>query len=325
MSLNICQSDLYTLAPADLDRVLRDIRVFGFQRVRWEVPFHVVYKTAKPDWSAVARVLDALDRAGLGHLPVLGAHRQPMGWAPTAATYADFCYEFVGRMNNYPLAGNGVREVELWNEPNLIQFWPKADPATFVTWAIAGYRAIKQHSIFGRKTTVILGGLAATETSLTGFWKFLRPAIGYNRKGSEFLADALGAAGGVPFFDRVGYHPYSFDKSGRLVRPTATVPGIADRVAIDTLVDEVAMQAAIDAKSTSYTPYDWVTYTEFGFRGKGTQSQVDWLKAQMLLLDTGRTDLWLFNWRDATGENFGLVDVNNVPKRPYYDYVRSLL
>lgn len=85
--------------------------------------------------------------------------------------------------------GVGVRFWEIWNEPDLIQFW-SGSAADFYRLLEVGYTTIKYHD---PGATVILGGLAFFE----------KPA---------WLADLLDETGGDPdlaYFDVLSFHYYS--------------------------------------------------------------------------------------------------------------------
>jgi polysaccharide biosynthesis protein PslG len=89
----------------------------------------------------------------------------------------------------------GVKDYEIWNEPNDTKFWqPRANPAFYTTMLKDSYRAIKrvEPSAF-----VIAGGLAPVTThrgSISSI-SFLRAMYAHGAKG---------------YFDAVTLHPYSF-------------------------------------------------------------------------------------------------------------------
>lgn len=288
MTLHICQSDLARIS--DADRVLGDIAAFGFQRVRFEVPFDMVYAKPAPSWGSVEKLAALFAKHGLQTLPVLGAHL-PLTWRPTSSTYAKFCADAVSILN--------PDKVELWNEPNLINFWPKADPATFYSWAQAGYDAVMS------PIEVILGGMAAAIDQFTGFWKFLVPILGGNKSPETFLAGLHAKAGGRKFYDRIGYHPYSLDGAFKQVTPSLGVMGIS--------------------KISTMRNLGPLVFTEVGFAGSDNAVRTSLLSAQMGLPPMLGTETYLYCWRDAGGERYGLVDIRNRPREPYYSAVKALI
>jgi hypothetical protein len=95
--------------------------------------------------------------------------------------YADYTRWIVSRY-----APMGVHAYEVWNEPNLVNFWPSGVNATeFTEMLRAAYPVIKAAD---PQSTVVLGGLSGND------YPYL-----------EKLYDA----GAKPYFDAVGVHPYT--------------------------------------------------------------------------------------------------------------------
>jgi polysaccharide biosynthesis protein PslG len=91
-------------------------------------------------------------------------------------------------------SSRGVTSWEIWNEPNTPKFWyPRVNAATYARLLEVTYPAIKQAD---PNATVITGGL----TSSAGVGG-IDP--------SSYIA-GLYAAGGRPYFDALGAHPYSY-------------------------------------------------------------------------------------------------------------------
>jgi hypothetical protein len=92
-------------------------------------------------------------------------------------------------------APQGVRDFEIWNEPNNIAFWqPAPNPAAYAAILEAAYSDIKS---VDPSALVISAGLAPEGNE------------GGNIAQLTFLQD-LYADGAKGSFDAVGYHPYSF-------------------------------------------------------------------------------------------------------------------
>lgn len=94
-------------------------------------------------------------------------------------------------------ARQGVTIWEIWNEPNVHQFWqPKPDPASYATMlkqTSAAIRSVTDHA------TILTGGLAPAENEADG--RAISP--------TTFLAE-LYEHGVQDSFDGVGIHPYSY-------------------------------------------------------------------------------------------------------------------
>lgn len=293
MKLHIGQSDLVSLATADRHRVLADMRSFGFSKVRYEVPVHAWGFPWQPyNWEPVRQTQMALQAARMEALPVLGAH-QPLLWKLSAKQYGQWCVDALKLISD--TTSHLPSQVEIWNEPNLISFWSKADPKTFYPYAQEAYDRIK--AAFP-SVEVVLAGMAAYDTAIQ--WPF----IGGAKAPDDFVVTMLGQAKARPFFDRLAYHPYNLTPGGKTAEPSALLFGIQ-------MLSEM----------NKIRP--GVLVTEFGFSGAGTVRDADWLLKELELLDVD--EAYLYCWRNTGGEKFGLVDEKNQPKEPYYSTVKGLI
>lgn len=110
--IGINQSNLTQLAQPDMDRVCAAIAAYGFTSVRFAVDWGSLANwLGKVNYGPVQRVADALAKAGLTPLPVLGIH-----------------YPFVKSPAAFGVFTQGVVDIfrapfyEVWNEPNLWGF-----------------------------------------------------------------------------------------------------------------------------------------------------------------------------------------------------------
>ena len=152
------------------------------------------------DWGNLDRITRMCDDRGMR--VILCAHTTPTWarpdgapdvWGPTTTTavdgYANFCAAITTR---YPDA-----VIELWNEPNLDQFWnPTPDPAAYAALIARAYPAIKTTNPGATVLTCCTGGALNppdldTFTFLAGVWD----------------------AGGLHHTDHISHHPY--DSGGR--------------------------------------------------------------------------------------------------------------
>lgn len=91
--------------------------------------------------------------------------------------------------------GNGANLFEIWNEPNLQQFWsPTPDPAAYTADLKAAYTAIKAVT---PSAVVITGGLAPAADSSDSYDMV------------TFVQDMY-ADGAQGYFDGLGDHPYTY-------------------------------------------------------------------------------------------------------------------
>jgi polysaccharide biosynthesis protein PslG len=89
----------------------------------------------------------------------------------------------------------GARYFEIWNEPNIAQFWsPKPDPAAYTADLKAAYTAVK---LADPSAVVLSGGLSPAGDTATSY------------DPRTFLSDMY-ADGAKNSFDGVADHPYSY-------------------------------------------------------------------------------------------------------------------
>ncbi len=181
---------------ADMDAMVEA----GVSWLRVSLDWPSVQPTAanKWNWSHQDRVVREANERGIKIMwlaayspkwarPVgAGLHTPPMN----PDHFANFVREAARRY-----APLGVHHYEIWNEPNLGQWWqPAADPAAYTTLLKKSYTAIKG---VDPQSFIITGGLApASDTSI-------------NRSMKTFITQMY-ANGAKGYFDAVGVHPYSF-------------------------------------------------------------------------------------------------------------------
>jgi hypothetical protein len=142
--------------------------------------------------------------------------------------------------------GSQISAMEIWNEPNEQWFWkPTPDPRAYAALLRTSYLAIKR----------VAPGLTVTSGGLS-----------HNDLG--FLSAYYTAAGHFPdaarnnwFFDQLGLHPYSGDRSPDLVTTRARYRGTFG------LVDEnfLGMRAMVDLVASREGTSKHVWISEFGY------------------------------------------------------------
>jgi hypothetical protein len=160
----------------------------------WDViqPTSTTFRWAGYDqWVGVARAKGQNVIATVDYTPAWanGGHSDH-SYAPTSpAAFGTFAGEVAARY-----AAQGVHVYEIWNEPNIIQFWkPKPNPAAYTESLNAAYAAIKRAD---PSATVLTGG---SSPAGTGSESYSPP---------DWL-QALYATGAK--FDGVADHPYVDD------------------------------------------------------------------------------------------------------------------
>jgi len=197
-------SSLAGLSDQALDGRLAAIQALGATWVRFDFDWSNIQpgSASTYNWSNYDRLVAA---AGSHHLKTLAILDFTPAWARPAGCGSSHCAPkdagafatFAGEAAKRYKA-QGVDAWEIWNEPNNPEFWqPKADPAAYISLLAGAANAIHAQD---RTATVITGGLSPQSTA------------GNSYAPVDFLK-AVYAAGGKPYFDAVGDHPYTFPLS----------------------------------------------------------------------------------------------------------------
>jgi hypothetical protein len=181
---------------------LEAMRSVGITSVRVDANWSTVqpYGPTTFRWAGLDQVVESIRAVGMsvdliidGCPPwaaVPSAARQPFSQPASSALYATWAADVANRYSR-----EGVTYFEIWNEPNIAQFWrPKPNPAAYTADLIAAYAAIKR---VDPHAFVISGGLAAATSSATNYSpvSFLQQMYLHGARGS---------------FDGLGDHPYSY-------------------------------------------------------------------------------------------------------------------
>jgi hypothetical protein len=193
---------LIVQTPATRVAWLANLKLIGITSIRagadWRSIQYAGPKTY--DWAPLDQEIDSIRAAGMtvdlviaGCPPwaaVRGAAHKSSPQPANPATYAKFAAAVAARY-----APQGVKNFEIWNEPNNAIFWqPKPNPEAYTADLRAAYASIKAAD---SSAFVITGGLAPEANR------------GKNINAVTFLNDMYvdGAKGS---FDALGYHPYSY-------------------------------------------------------------------------------------------------------------------
>ncbi|WP_328875206.1 cellulase family glycosylhydrolase [Streptomyces sp. NBC_00287] len=204
---------LVGMSDEDLAAALDDAVAVGARWVRADLAWGDIQPDG-PDrhrWYVFDRVVRAASERSLSVLPVLAYTPK---WARPAGCAGDNCAPadpeafaaFVAKAATR-YAPEGIHTWEIWNEPNIQDFWrPAPDATAYTTLLRTTSRALRQ---VDPSAYVILGGLAVANTRNGD----ISPA--------DFLA-AVAARGGNRLVDAVGYHPYTYPQLASAPSSSAT-------------------------------------------------------------------------------------------------------
>lgn len=189
---------------APREEVERDLDALVASGARWlrvDLDWSVLEpQDGRFDWTAADRVVGQARARGLS---VLALPTYTPEWARPAGTGSHHAPDDPARFAAFVAAAaerfvpQGVLHYEVWNEPNLPQFWePRADPAAYVTLlrlTAERVRAVAPQAV------LLSGGLA--------------PAADDEVRGSvdpRTFVQRMYALGAAAWFDALAIHPYGF-------------------------------------------------------------------------------------------------------------------
>lgn len=191
--------------PADLDRDLDQVVESGARWLRLDVDWsRIEAEPGRDSWTDVDRVVAAAqDR----HLDVLALLAYTPQWARPAGTDshappadpASFAHFAAASVHH--LAPRGVVTYEIWNEPNLPQFWsPTPNAAAYVRLLEPASAAVRATAAqVGTRVTVLTAGLAPASDDFPN-----------GQIDPRTFVERLYALGARRSFDALAVHPYSF-------------------------------------------------------------------------------------------------------------------
>ena len=204
----------------------------------------------------------------------------------------------------------GVRYFEIWNEPNISDFWsPEPDPAAYTADLKAAYTAIKA---VDPSAIVLSGGLAPADDNGTD----------YNPR--TFLQDMY-ADGAESSFDGLGFHPYSYPDSPDTVASWSGWSMMADTTPS---LRSIMTQNGDSGKKIWITEYGAPTSGPNSVGETGQSTDLVQAISQVRKLDWIGS-FYIYTWSDlstlpADQGGFGLLTDTGVQK-PAYSAVAAAL
>ena len=280
---------------------LSAMKAMGLTSVRVDVSWYNIQLDGPGsyNWTSMDTAVSAIQNAGLtadliidqcppwaaasGASGIFAQPASPAAYGTFAAAVAKRYY------------GNGAQYFEIWNEPNLQEFWsPGPDPAAYTADLKAAYTAIKAVT---PSALVITAGLAPASDSS-------------NTMDTVHFVQDMYADGAQGYFDALGDHPYTF-------------PFTPGNVMLGSAWSEMS-QTSPSLRSLMAAHGDggkkiWIT--EYGAPTNGTSNPVS---------DTDQSDeivqaisqakqlgwigsVYLYTWQDG-GDGFGLLTADGGQK-----------
>jgi len=303
--------DLIEQTPATQAAWLAGIKSLGLTSVRIGANWAWIQYGGPTsyDWAALDQEVAAVRAAGLSiDMIIIGAPP----WAAVSsvaydsspqpadpATFGAFAAAVAARYGP-----QGVRDYEIWNEPNNIAFWqPTPNPAAYTADLVASYHDIKA---VDPSAVVITGGLAPEAND------------GTNINEVTFLQDMY-ADGAKGSFDAVGDHPYSYPALPDTYEPWSGWSQMSQT--------PVSIESVLAANGDSGKPL-WLTEVGAPTGGPdnvGTAAQAEELTQAIAnaKATSSIAGLYIFTYEDIgtdpsnDGDWFGLVAANGTPKPSY--------
>jgi polysaccharide biosynthesis protein PslG len=289
---------------------LKAMKAVGATSVRVEANWYGMQPNGPSDndWAPLDQVIAAIQAAGLtadlvidgcpSWAAVSSAQGNSFAQPASPAQFATFAGSVAARYGS-----KGVSSFEIWNEPNISQFWaPKPDPAAYTADLVAAYAAIKA---VDQSAVVLSGGLSpATDTSTS-----------YDPR--TFLSDMY-ADGAKGSFDGVGDHPYTYPLS-----PDDNNAGSAWSQMSQT---SPSLRSIMTANGDSAKRI-WIT--EYGAPTSGSSSVGETAQSTDLVEAISQVkqlswigSFYIYTWTDlsslaATDNGFGLLTEDNTQKPAY--------
>ena len=312
----------YRILDLDAAALARQLDLDAGNGARWirlDLDWSTVQRTpGTNDWSAPDRVVAAARMRGL---EVIALPAYTPDWAragdgaPDPGPFAAFVAQAAARY--VPL---GVTTWEMWNEPNLREFWGAApDPVAYADLLVRAAASV--HAVAPR--ALVLSGGTAPAADVSGQ---SLSTLSFVRATLAALARAPGgvAAAGL---DGVAVHPYAYP-----TMPSEEEPGAGNGIAAMPAVHELMVAHGLTA-SAGDRGRVWAT--EFGApTGTGPRAVTPVRQAALLREGFAAVRGWpwagpllVYSDRDAgddpasVQDNFGLLTLDFVPK-PAWDEFR---
>jgi hypothetical protein len=284
---------------------LAGMKAMGLTSIRVDASWYITQAGGPDsyDWTPLDTAVSAIQSAGLTADLIID---QCPPWAAASGASGQFAQPASPtEFGNFAAAvakryyGMGAKYFEIWNEPNIAEFWsPAPDPAAYTADLKAAYTAIKA---VVPSAVVITAGLAPA-------------ADGSDTLDTVTFVQDMYADGAQGYFDGIGDHPYTF-------------PFAPDNVLLGSAWSEMA-QTSTSLRSLMVAHGDsakkiWIT--EYGAPTSGTDKNVssdEQSNELVQVISQARQLGWIgsvyiYTWEDDSGNGFGLLSADGQQKPAY--------
>lgn len=319
--IGLCAAIKSYLPPAELQRRVDLMKAAGINFVRTDFTWRSIEaRRGAYNFSGHDAMMRVADRNGIF---VLGLISHVPKWAAPITDHLDEWLAFVeATVKRYPQ----VRHWEVFNEPNLENFWgSKPDPAGYAQLLRLTYARIKA---IDPKLFVTSGGLSGGGTRAGGYSSYAEPM---------FAAGIDGA------YDALAFHPYRYPHAPEETHYAANTYA-PDKPTLEQVIGKYrALMAAhgdgdkpmwiTECGYTSYAGRDLSDGTKFGTGrnlGVTDEEQADFLPRSILLAFQHGVSSWMW-FTTITAEKdpndkehwFGIVHPDHTP-RPAWHALKTL-
>jgi polysaccharide biosynthesis protein PslG len=311
--------DIQNLSSAELARYLDGVQATHAGWVRIDINWNVIQYSGPTsyDWARFDNVVEAVTSRGM---KVLAGILYTPPWARPDGTSASHApthlvdYAIFVRAAVQRYARMGVHAYEIWNEPNIANFWsPRPQPERYARLLRLAYSAVKS---VDPSSTVVSAGLSPHGAYWQSDARHMNPI--------RFL-QKMYANGAEGSFDALGWHPSNYPRGLTFARWSAW-----SQMSQTTPSARTVMKAHGDAAKQIWA-------TELGFptgstpRDVSEPTQARLVSAVYAALEkrSWAGPAFFYTYRDSgtnksdVEQNFGVVRYDFSPKPAYAAYRRA--
>jgi len=197
-----CGNHLVWLNDQELASQLDSMAAIGVKWIRHDMDWNVIQPNSSIDysWSRYDRLVTEVNKRNMKLLPILAytpswARRADASSSMFSAPANPDQFASFAKTTAAHYAAMGIHNWEIWNEPNITNFWkPAPNVSDYTVLLKKAYVSIKQAD---NSATIVSAGLSPATTS-------------YGNIAPLDFVSSMYANGAKGYFDVLGHHPYCF-------------------------------------------------------------------------------------------------------------------